>query len=71
MINYYETELREGLEKAAQYLTKADYYAQINAPYITQSFSRGHMKPEASSNSGRPRKYADTAPSLPKTTSPL
>lgn len=59
MINYYDTQLREGLEKAAEYLTKTDYYMRLIAPDKGRTFGKGEIKSE-SSRRGRPREHYAT-----------
>jgi hypothetical protein len=56
-INHYDTELRENLNLAAQYLAKPDDYLRDNASNIEvdRTFGRGVMR-EKIENRGRPRK---------------
>jgi hypothetical protein len=55
MINYHDNTLREGLEKAALYLTKTDYYIQMLMADKGRSFGKSSL-PKSSAKAGKPRK---------------
>jgi hypothetical protein len=50
-------EQMKGLELAARYLTKPDYYAKINAPNIGKTFAKGGGITKSKGTRGRPRKH--------------
>lgn len=58
MISHDQAEARYGLEKAAMYLTKVDYYIAMAAPELGKVFGKGAM-PEKKSGRGRPRDVAN------------
>ena len=55
MINYSDTALRLGLNKAAAYLVKVDYYARILTPNNERTFGRCEILAPKRDNRGRPR----------------
>jgi hypothetical protein len=55
MINHSDMALREGLEKAALYLTKPDYYIKLIAPDDGRTFGKGNMPKPRTGSRGRPR----------------
>jgi hypothetical protein len=59
MISHDQTDARYGLEKAAMYLTKVDYYIAMAAPELGKVFGKGAM-PEKKSGRGRPRHVANS-----------
>ena len=50
MINYDDAELLEWLEKAAEYITKPDYYMRLATPDKGRSFGKGEIKSKPSTN---------------------
>ena len=54
-IEYGDTELRRGLEKAAVYLTKIDFYIKFLTPDGARAFGRGNMPKLRDVKRGRPR----------------
>jgi hypothetical protein len=58
MVKHDDATLREGLEKAALYMTKIDYYIQMVAPGNGRTFGKGNMPMPKTSNRGRPRTTA-------------
>lgn len=59
MINHYDTEMREGLKKAALYLTKIDYFIKLLAPGKDRTFGKGNMPKQKVTKKGRPRKLIE------------
>lgn len=57
MINYYDSELRQGLYQAAKYLTKPDYYARALVPDNDRAFGRKEIPKPKDGNIGRPRSF--------------
>jgi len=55
-INHYDTAAREGLEKAAAYMTKPDYYLALVLPDGGRAFGKGVAPKPDSHKGGRPRK---------------
>ena len=50
MINYDDAELLEWLEKAAEYITKPDYYMRLATPDNGRTFGKGEIKSKPSTN---------------------
>ncbi len=55
MVNHDDTALRDNLDKAARYLVKKDYYAEVIVQGEGRVFGKGVMA-ERKGNSGRPRR---------------
>lgn len=55
LINYSDESLRAGLDYAAMYLVKADYYARFHSPSIKRTFGKGLARPKKERR-GRRRK---------------
>jgi len=53
MINHNDTELVNNLKKAAEYFTKADYYAKVFVKDKGRTLGKGELEPK--SKKGRPR----------------
>lgn len=60
MVAHDDLERRRGLEIAAQYLTKPDYYIKLAEQTVGQVFAKGNMPKPKPSRLGRPRKNAKT-----------
>lgn len=60
MISHDQADARYGLEKAAMYLTKVDYYIAMAAPELGKVFGKGAM-PKKKSRLGRPRRVANSS----------
>jgi hypothetical protein len=56
MIEHSDKEARKGLEKAALYLTKIEYYIKIVTDGRARTFGRGEMPKVKASKRGRPRR---------------
>lgn len=55
LIDHANTALRDGLTKAATYITKTDYYVRMVAPGNGRTFGRGTMPKTSGKRRGRPR----------------
>lgn len=55
MINHTDTQLREGLKKAALYLTKMDYFIKVVMPGGGRAFGKGELSKLSAVRLGRPR----------------
>lgn len=55
MVAHDNIAAREGLEKAAFYMCKTDYYIKMVAPGNGRTFGKGNMPQPRTSNRGRPR----------------
>ncbi|MGN2243411.1 inovirus-type Gp2 protein [Frateuria sp. GZRR33] len=69
-IRYSDTELRAGLEKAALYLAKVDYYVKLNAPDVGRTFGKGALIRRTGARRGRPRTLAAESPAKITLTGP-
>lgn len=57
MICHSDMVLKEGMEIAALYLTKADWYAKLVTPDKSRTFGKGTLINAEQSGRGRPRKF--------------
>lgn len=55
MIGHYDTAARDGLKKAALYMTKTDYYVKLLTPGNGRIFGKGNMPLLKTISMGRPR----------------
>lgn len=64
MLNHYDTDARQGLKKAALYITKTDYYVSLQVPGKDRIFWKGNLPKAKTTSVGRPRTRVYEQPGL-------
>ena len=64
MVSHYGTAAREGLKKAALYMTKTDYYVRLLVPGNDRIFWKGNMPKPKTTTVGRPRTQVYEQPAV-------
>lgn len=62
MVSHGDSAAREGLKKAALYMTKTDYYVSLQVPGKDRIFWKGNMPKPKTSSVGRPRARVSDQP---------